>query len=213
MKNILFDLDGTVTDPYSGISQSVIYAYAKFGLPQPDEKVLKSFIGPPLYDSFKKYCGFSDGDARLAVNYYREYYVPNGIFDCEVYDGIPQTFAALRANGKNVYLATSKPEPFAVRILEKFELLKYFCGVAGATFDGTRVEKVDVISYALKKFSITGSALMVGDRKYDIIGAKACGLKSMGVTYGFGEEEELVAASADYIAKTPAGIADIILKD
>ncbi len=211
MKEVLFDLDGTITNPYGGISRSVIYAYGKFGLPEPDVQTLKSFIGPPLYDSFKLHCGLSDDDAKLAVKYYREFYEPKGIFDCEVYGGIPQTFAALREGGVKIYLATSKPEVFAERILEKFGLLNYFSGVAGATLNGSRVEKTDVIAYALEKFGVEKGAFMVGDRKYDIIGAKTCGLKSIGVTYGFGGKDELKAAAADYIAATPKDIADIVL--
>lgn len=211
MKNVLFDLDGTITNPYGGISRSVIYACEKFGLPAPDVQTLKSFIGPPLYDSFKLHCGLSDGDAKLAVKYYREYYEPRGIFDCEVYDGIPQMLAALREGGVNIYLATSKPEVFAVRILEKFGLIEYFSGVAGATMNGSRIEKSDVIAYALEKFRIGKGAFMVGDRKYDILGAKACGLKSIGALYGFGGEDELKAAAADYIVAAPKDIANIVL--
>ena len=205
---ILFDLDGTLTDPGLGITNSVMYALKKFGIDIPDRAALYKFIGPPLQESFEKYYGFSNEKSELAIQYYREYFKVSGLYENEVYDGIEELLKNLKAQNKSVILATSKPEVFAVEILKHFQLDKYFDFIAGATMDETRVKKADVISYALNscKISDLSSAIMIGDREHDILGAKQIGLDSIGVLFGYGSREELEAAGATYIASNVADI-------
>ena len=201
-KYILFDLDGTLTDSAPGITASVKYALEKSGEPVPDYLVLCKFIGPPLLYGFMNFCGMSEERAEKAVEYYREYYGVKGIFESELYPGVKELLAKLCAAGKKIILATSKPEVFAVKILEHFRLSDYFYFTAGATLDKTRTEKADVIAYALKSAGVTDrrKAVMVGDRFHDIDGAKANGIRSTGVLYGFGSRKELENAGADFIS-------------
>lgn len=210
-KYVLFDLDGTLTDPGLGITNSVMNSLSKFGITVTDRSELYKFIGPPLMESFKKYYGMSDEDATKAIEYYREYFKVIGMTENEVYDGIPEMLAALKNRGQKIILATSKPEEFAIKILEYFDLLKYFDFVAGATMDGTRSEKSDVIKYAINEASISvDKAVMVGDRKHDILGAIENNLPSIGVLFGYGSEEELSEAGANYIAKDVNELASIL---
>ena len=201
----LFDLDGTLTDPGIGITNSVMYALERFGIKVKDRSELYVFIGPPLPDSFKKYYGFTDEQASKAVEYYREYFRPTGIFENVVYDGIPQMLAALKKKGVKVALATSKPYEFAVQILRHFDLYQYFDFFGAATMDGRISKKSDVIAELLKEIgeSDLSGVLMIGDRDQDIAGAKANSLKSAGVLWGYGSEEELTGAGADYLVSTP----------
>ncbi len=204
---ILFDLDGTLTDPGLGITNSVAYALRHYGIEVQDRKSLYSFIGPPLNDSFKRYYGFSDEKAMEAIGIYREYFRDKGLYENEVYAGIRELLEKIKASGRKTVLATSKPEEFSVRILEHFDLMKYFDVVAGASMDEKRNKKGDVIRYAMEKGSFTSErAVMIGDREHDIIGAKENGLPSIGVLYGYGSEDELRDAGADYIA---ASVEDI----
>ena len=205
---VLFDLDGTLTDPGEGITNSVAYALRQFGIENTDRTQLYKFIGPPLKESFIKYYGFSDQQAEEAVAQYRVYFAPKGLFENKVYPGVPQLLAQLRAKGYKLLLATSKPEGFAVQILEHFGLLEYFDVAAGATMDGSRVAKADVIAYALQKAGVTDRtrAVMVGDRLHDVEGAKAQGLACIGVLYGYGDAAELTAAGAAHLAATPAEV-------
>lgn len=197
----LFDLDGTLTDPSEGITNSVVYALEKFGISVDDKKSLYKFIGPPLVEGFSKFCGFSPEDSLKATEYYRETFSVKGIYENEVYDGVAEVLERLNEMGKKVILATSKPEVFAKEILRYFELTKYFHFIAGATFDSTRNTKEAVIKYALKETGISDTAktVMVGDREHDIFGAKANGIDSIGVLYGFGDSDELTAAGATHI--------------
>ncbi|MBQ8764137.1 MAG: HAD family hydrolase [Clostridia bacterium] len=205
---VLFDLDGTLTDPGQGITNSVAHALKKFGIEVEDKKELYKFIGPPLHDSFMKYYGFSDEEAEKAIVYYREYFRDIGIFENAVYDGIENLLKGIKASGRKIILATSKPEEFAVRILVHFGLDKYFDCMAGATMDTSRSKKGDVIAYALKESGCKAEdAVMIGDRLHDILGAKENGLDSIGVLFGYGDREELENAGADYIAET---VEDII---
>lgn len=211
---ILFDLDGTITDSAIGITNSVMYALEKFQIQISDRTQLFRFVGPPLDYSFKTFYGFSEEEAKQAIGYYREYYTAKGIFENEVYDGVEKLLQDLKTAGRKVILATSKPELFAKQILEHFELLAYFDYVAGASMDETRNKKDEVIAYALKENRITdiSKVLMVGDREYDILGAKKFGMDSMGVLFGYGSLKELQAAGADYLAETPEEIRKIILE-
>lgn len=210
---ILFDLDGTITDPGLGIINSVIYALEKFGITVVNRDDLKKFIGPPLWESFEKYFGFSNEDAKRAVLYYREYYIDKGIFENYVYYGIADLLKDLKTNNKILIVATSKPEIYAKQILVYFDLAKYFYFVAGGTLDGTRVKKYDIINYALGACHIDhlDKVLMIGDREHDIYGAKNVGIDSIGVLYGYGDREELEMADATYIAETVSNIRKIIL--
>ena len=210
--NILFDLDGTLTNPGIGITNSVAFALKKYGIEAESREELYKFIGPPLVDSFKEFYGFSDEKANEAVAFYREYFSEKGLFENEVYSGIESLLQSLKKDRKRLIVATSKPEQFAVKILEHFRLSEYFDFIAGATMDGTRSKKADVILHALKSCNITvlSSAVMVGDREHDIIGANKTGLHSIGVLYGYGGLEELKNAGATYIAATTDEIYKII---
>lgn len=211
-KHILFDLDGTLTDPGAGITNSVAYALNKFGIVNVDRTELYKFIGPPLKDSFMEFYRFSEEESLRATGYYREYFKDKGIFENSVINGIPEVLAALKRSGKTVVLATSKPEQFAIRILEHFDLLTYFDFVTGSTMDGERSQKADVIRYALEMANIgkKDEVIMVGDREHDINGANRVGIDSIGVLFGYGSREELEKANATYIAETPEDLMRII---
>ncbi|MFM1586528.1 HAD family hydrolase [Streptococcus mutans] len=201
-QTILFDLDGTLTNPALGITNSLAYALEKFNIEVTDKKELYRFIGPPLQVSFENFYHFSKEDSLKAVDFYRDYFRHKGLYENEVYQGIPDLLERLKAQGKKLLVATSKPEEFARQILKHFELFDYFDLVAGASMDGSRRLKGDVIAHALTSAQIAdpSSAIMIGDRKHDIIGAKKNGLDAIGVLYGFGNREELKKAGATYIA-------------
>ena len=211
-KYILFDLDGTLTNPEKGIVNSIVYALKKIGIEENDRKSLTKFIGPPLMESFEKFYGFSKEKSALALKYYREYFSVKGLYENEVYEGNKDVLATIKKQGKKIILATSKPEKFAIEILKHFKLYDYFDFIAGATMDETRNEKADVISYALDSLNICDlqNAVMVGDRKHDILGAKQIGIKSVGVLFGFGSKEELISAGADNIAENAKDILNYI---
>lgn len=213
-KYILFDLDGTLTDSQEGITKAVEYALASFGITVEDRAELNVFIGPPLTDSFEKYYGFSGEQALEGVKKYREYYNEKGKFENAVYEGIPEVLRRLKEAGKVLIVATSKPEFYAKQIIEHFDLAKYFDGIYGATMDGSRVHKDDVIRYALKENGITdlNEAVMVGDREHDVIGAKKCGLEAVGVLFGFGSRQELEENGAAEIAETVEQLGDILCR-
>lgn len=210
---ILFDLDGTLTNSELGITKSVQHALKKFGIEVEDRTVLRPFIGPPLGESFQVYYGMSKEESERAIEYYRERFSVIGLYENEVYEGVEKMLQDLKESGKKLILATSKPEKFTMLILEHFDLLKYFDFVAGATMDGSRGEKADVIRYALEISGIEDKteAIMVGDRKFDILGAKENGLASIGVLYGFGDREELTEAGADYIVERAEDIVEVLL--
>lgn len=209
---ILFDLDGTLTDPGLGITNSVMHALKKWGIEVNDRTSLYRFIGPPLQDSFMQYYGFSKEDAEKSVAYYREYFREKGLFENEVYPGAEKLLSDLKAAGKTLAVATSKPEEFAIRILEHFHLDGYFDVIAGATMDSSRSKKADVIAYCLEKLGVTdlSKVVMVGDREHDIIGAKAVGVDSIGVLVGYGSRSELEKAGATHVAETLADVTDIV---
>ena len=211
---LLFDLDGTLTDPKEGITKSVAYALKHFGI-QADPDNLTAFIGPPLKDSFMQYYDFPEEKAMEAISKFRERFSEIGIFENKVFPGIHEMLQALIASGKTLALATSKPEIFARRILEKYELDMYFEYIVGSEINETRTKKSEVIEEVLKQAQISGEALkqclMIGDRKQDIEGAKACQLDSLGVEFGYAEEGELEAAGATYIAMTVKELQDFLL--
>ncbi len=201
---VLFDLDGTLTDPGEGITNSVAYALKKFNIIVEDRTELYNFIGPPLIDSFMKYYGMNYDDGLKAVEYYREYFSVTGIFENKVFDGIPELLDKIRKSGRKIALATSKPEVYAKRILEHFNLTQYFDFVGAATMDETRSKKADVIAYTLENFNVTDKSkvVMIGDRHHDIEGANQNDLDSIGVLFGYGDREELESTGATYIAET-----------
>ncbi len=216
MKNkqvILFDLDGTLTDPVIGITNGARKGLERFGIFEPDRTKLHKFIGPPLLESYQVFYGMTPEQAEQAVAAYREYYGVTGLFENEVYAGIPELLADLRAAGKTLAVATSKPEAFSVRILERFDLAKYFHHIGGASFDASRASKSAVVRYSLGLCGDPApeTVVMVGDRKHDIIGAKDNGLQSIGVLYGYGDRAEHQAAGADVIAETVAHLRAILL--
>lgn len=216
---VLFDLDGTLTDPGLGITNSVMYALEKFGIRVEDRSELYKFIGPPLLNSFKDFYRFDVNQAEQAVVYYREYFKEKGIYENKVYDGIPELLEQLKEQKIFLAVATSKPEPFAVRILEHFNLSQYFDVIAGSDFENVRNTKAKVIAYALEQLAeqleedisaLKQSAIMVGDRSHDIVGAKENDIQSIGVLFGYGDRKELEDAGADFIAEQPSNIWDSI---
>jgi phosphoglycolate phosphatase len=210
---IFFDLDGTIIDSGEGVTNSVKYSLKKLGLPEMTDSELRRFIGPPLVYSYAEYAGVNKADIETAIKYYREYYTEKGIFEGYVYENIEKMLQILKKNGKKLVVATSKPEKFARAILERANLSCYFDYIAGATLDEkTRVTKIDVIEYALKEAQIkdTSSVLMVGDRMYDIEGAKHFNIDVMTVLYGYGSLEEFIEYKADYIAESPLDVARAI---
>ena len=204
MRNYFFDLDGTLTDSAEGIVNSVIYALSTYGIEEKDREALTAFVGPPLVESFMKRYGFSAEKAEEALARFRVRFSSIGIFENSLYEGIPGLLSALKDRGDRIVLATSKPEVFAVRILEHFDLTRYFDFICGADLaENNRVEKEEVLSYALE---VSGadpqSSYMVGDRRYDMEAGKKLGLSTVGVLYGYGSREELAAAGADMIFET-----------
>ncbi|MBP3921945.1 MAG: HAD-IA family hydrolase [Ruminiclostridium sp.] len=212
-KYVLFDLDGTLTDPYEGISKSVQYSLSSFGIEENDENVLKKFIGPPLKESFMRFYGFDEEKALKAVEKYRERYITTGVYENALIDGVKETLSILKENGIAIYLATSKPQPLAEIILEHFGITGYFDFIGGADFNHSRDEKWQVIEYVFKNSGIkdTENALMIGDRMHDIIGAKKTGIKCLCVLCGYGSREEFAEYEADYVVETIPEILDFIL--
>lgn len=209
---LLFDLDGTLTEPEAGITNSIKYALGKFGIEEGDRSKLRLCIGPPLVDSFEGLWGFSKEDAKRALAYYREYFTDIGIFENEVYEGIEEMLSRLSRAGHKLILATSKPEEYATRILEHFDLLQYFTLVAGNTLKEERPRKEDVLLYIKACYPdlCPDNAVMVGDRMYDVRGAKLLSLPCIAVLYGHGSYEELRGAGADYIVKSVSELEKVI---
>ncbi len=209
---IFFDLDGTLTDPFIGITSSVKYALNKFDIEVKDLKDLAIFIGPPLYDSFTKFYNMSDENAKKAIKYYRERYEVIGWSENYVYEGIYTLLETLKTKGYKLVIATSKPENTTNMILKHFDLLKYFDFVSGATLDGIRIHKDQVIKHAIDSLGILDCSkiLMIGDRKFDVLGAKKYNIDSIAVEYGYGNKEEFIEAKANYIVKEVLDILDII---
>lgn len=215
-KYLLFDLDGTITKSEEGIFNCIKYALDWAGIPYPEYSVFRSFIGPSLYDSFVREFGMDDAKAKEMVAKYRERYNVVGLFEAEVYEGVADTLCALKEKGCILSVATSKPTEPTLRILEKFGVGKYFDVVVGSNPDGTGSDKKHIISQVIeslkKDHDLTeemiqdGQVVMIGDRRYDIEGGKACGLQTIGVLYGYGSREEFEAAGADNIVETPEEI-------
>lgn len=198
-KDILFDLDGTLTDSGEGIINCAVYALEAFHLPIPPREKMRVFVGPPLHETFLKF-GILPEQTDEAVRIFRSRYIPIGKFENKPYDGIASLLARLKADGHRLYVATSKPERTAVEILEHFDLAQYFELICGASMDLTRNTKADVIAYLLELCGGTQNAVMVGDTEFDVLGAKAHGIPTIGVRWGYGEVQSMVDAGAYAIA-------------
>lgn len=212
---ILFDLDGTLTDPKQGITRCVQYALRRFGIEEQNLDKLEPFIGPPLLDSFREFYGFDEEKGRQAITYYRERFSTVGLFENKVYPGVARMLAGLQAAGCRLAVASSKPEVFVKRILEHFGLISYFEVIVGSELDGSRTKKEEVVEEALRQLLQGAGKLedtaMVGDRKFDIQGAKAHHIAAVGVAYGYAAEGELEEAGADRIAETVEELESILL--
>ena len=200
-KYILFDLDGTLTDPKVGITKSVSYALDKMGLPDVDPNSLTKFIGPPLQESFVKFYGFGEEEAKNCISYYREYFRGTGIYENEIYEGIESLLKSLKEKGYILAVATSKSTVFAEKVLEHFKIRQYFTRVVGSELDGTRSKKAEIIQSVLDELEVLDKkqVIMIGDREHDIIGANTIGIDSLGVKYGYAEGDELRKAGATYV--------------
>lgn len=200
---ILFDLDGTLTDPREGITKSVQYALAKMGIEEPDLSALEHFIGPPLYDEFRRCYNFDDAQAKQAIAAYRERFSVHGWKENILFDGVPAMLQTLRDAGKTLAVASSKPTVFVEKILELFEIAPYFDAVSGATLDGSISTKAQVVEQALAMLSVEDrkDVVLVGDRMHDVEGARLCAIDCVGVTFGFGGLRELQQAGAKHVVQ------------
>ncbi len=207
----LFDLDGTLTNPKAGITRSVQYALDKLGRPVPDADTLTWMIGPPIFAGFTELLGGAD-EVQEGVRLYRERYSDVGLYENEVYAGIPALLQELREKDIRLYVATSKLQAFARRILDHFDLSRFFTEIYGSELDGRNADKRDLIRHILdrERFDPAG-AVMIGDRKHDAVGAKANGLASIGVTWGYGSRQELLDAGVACLVDAPQDLAEPIL--
>ena len=208
-KAILFDLDGTLTDSGEGLMNCAKLALEYYGLPIPSEAELRTFVGPPLHDSFIRF-GVPAEEADNAIKIYRSRYIPIGKFENHPYEGIQDTLEKLKALGHTLYVATSKPETMSVEILEHFDMAKYFDIIAGASFDRSRSSKEDVIAYLLDQCGDYDEKIMVGDTAFDVIGAKAHRIPTVGVAWGYGKVEDMKNAGAVSIAYTMEELFDAL---
>ncbi len=207
----LFDLDGTLTDPYPGISGSILYAIDRLGRPPVDEITLRAAIGPPLEASFAAMLGGDAVLAKEALAHYRERYAPIGLYENRVFDGIPEALAALKTAGVQLFVASSKPRVFCERIIEHFGLGSFFARVHGSELDGSRVNKADLIAYVLESESIDASrCVMIGDRRHDIEGARRNAIGAIGVAWGYGSAEEFAATPPDTIVTDVPALVPVV---
>ncbi len=210
---IFFDLDGTLTDPALGITNSILYALEKMGRELPSRESLYRFIGPPLVPAFQEFLGMTEEEANRALTLYREYFSVHGLFENTPYDGIDGALSQLKDGGCTLVLATSKPEKFALRILEHFDLARYFTLICGASMDEKRNTKDAVIGYALDKLGNpdVSRIVMVGDRHHDVQGAAVFGIPAIGVLWGYGSRDELEQAGAETVVSDMAEMVRILL--
>ena len=208
-KTILFDLDGTLTDSGEGIMNCAALALAHFGIPVPEREALRVFVGPPLDKTFREF-GVPADKTNEAIAVYRSRYVPIGKWENHPYPGVEEMLQKLKSQGHRLFVATSKPEEMSKEILTKFGLADYFEMICGATLDGSRGKKEDVIAYLLSLTQGTGEAVMVGDTTYDVIGAAHHGIPTIGVAWGYGKVEDMKAAGAAGIAETMEELFDLL---
>ncbi|OFY85945.1 MAG: phosphoglycolate phosphatase [Bacteroidetes bacterium RIFCSPLOWO2_12_FULL_35_15] len=211
IENILFDLDGTLTNPKEGIVNSILYALNKMGIEENSPHELDSFIGPPLRESFQMRYNLSDKASEEIVVAYREYFSTKGLYENKLYDGITELLESLHAQKYKLFVATSKPTVYSEQILEHFKLKKYFTEIIGSNVDNTRTDKTEIIALVVSSHALQASkSIMVGDTKFDMIGAKNNAIKTIGVTYGYGSFEELSFHQPDFIVNTCGEIKSII---
>ena len=211
---VLFDMDGTLVDSQEGIINSIVYALDFFNIKVDDTNSLKVFLGPPLRDMFNKMFGFEGERLERVVARYREHLSDRGLYEGELYPGIVETLATLREKGVKMAVATAKATVFAEEMLEHYNIAKYFDSIVGCELDGRRSEKSEIIACVLDELDggRTAKPVMIGDRKFDILGAKAHGIPSVGCLWGYGDEAELAEAGATYLVKSPKEILDLVLK-
>ena len=210
-KTVLFDLDGTLTDSGEGIINSAIPALEHFGLPIPSREEMRVFVGPPLHETFQRF-GVPADKTEEAIRVYRSRYIPTGMFENTPYSGIKELLQTLKKENYTLYVATSKPEEMSVTILERFGLAPYFDRICGASTDTSRSTKDAVIAYLLEQSGAKEDMVMVGDTKYDVLGAKAHGIPAIGVSWGYGNAEEMEEAGAIGIADTMEQLLELIKK-
>lgn len=210
---IAFDLDGTLTNPERGLIASFVYALGKMGVDYGEKNELKKFIGPPIYEEWQRCFGFTPEESSKALLIFREFYSVYGWWDNEIYPGVKEMLEKLKNAGKKIILATSKPEIFAKKILELFDISKCFDFIGGAATDKTRDKKSEVLEYSIKSVGVSDKSkvILVGDRVYDSEGAIACGIDSLGVLYGHGSEEEVRSAGFTYIVNNVEDIANLLI--
>lgn len=211
--NILFDLDGTLTDPKEGIVNSILFSLRKLGIHEKSVGELDSFIGPPLRESFAKRYKLNDGLADKAMLYYREYYSAKGIFENKLYPGVHELLESLMEGNYQLFIATSKPTVYALEVLRHFKLDTCFKETVGSNLDNTRTDKTEIISHIISKYCLQADhSVMIGDRKYDIIGAKNNSVKTVGITYGYGSLEELLSFEPDFTANNCNELGALFIK-
>ena len=208
--HIYFDLDGTLTDPYEGITRCILYALDELGFPHPDDDYLYSCIGPPLWDTFPELVG--EELTRKAVALYRERFVDIGWKENKPYEGIHDALDSVASAGHTLFVATAKPHMHAARIIEHFGMGDYIHNVYGSELDGTRATKTDLLKFAVEKNPGPATRVMIGDRRHDLAGAIANDIEPVGVTWGYGSIEELEAAGATAIAHSPAELIEIVAR-
>lgn len=210
-RTILFDLDGTLTDSAEGVINCFLPALKYFKLPIPERSEMSFVVGPPLRDSFLR-LGVKEADVEKAVEIYRDRYVPTGMFENAPFPGISAMLAALKDAGHELYVATSKPEGMATEILEKFRLAGFFDKIYGASMDGSRDTKDKVIAYLLNELGPRENIVMIGDTHYDVEGAAVHGIKTIGVAWGYGKNEDMIAAGAIEIVDSPVQLMERLIK-
>ena len=206
--HIYFDLDGTLTDPYEGITRCILYALDELGFPHPDDDYLYSCIGPPLWETFPQLVG--EELTRKAVDLYRERFIDVGWKENVPYEGIHDALESIAAGGQMLFVATAKPHMHAARIVEYFGMGDFFHNVYGSELDGTRAMKTELLRFAMERNPGDAERIMIGDRKHDLAGAVANEMKPIGVAWGYGSTEELSKAGASSIARTPAELPSLL---
>jgi phosphoglycolate phosphatase len=210
--HVLFDLDGTLTDPFQGIANSLKFALERFGIEEKDDAVFGQFIGPPLETTFRGHYGFGADDTQKAVGYYREYYAEKGVYENTLYEGIEDLLRTLNNENTRCVLATSKLKEFAVKVLQLFQLDPYFSFIAGSSPDGSLAEKEDIIRFIMRDLKPEKeTTIMVGDRKYDIQGAHANGIQAVAAGYGYGSREELEQEAPEYFCADVRELCKVLL--
>lgn len=206
--HIYFDLDGTLTDPYEGITRCILYALDKLGFPQPDDEYLQGCIGPPLWDTFPELVG--QELTNRAVELYRERFVDIGWRENKPYEGIHDALESIASAGHTLFVATAKPHMHAARIVEHFGMGDYIHNVYGSELDGTRATKSELLDFAIQRNPGASDRIMIGDRRHDLAGAIANDMNPVGVAWGYGSVDELEAAGASAIARSPGELIGII---